>query len=53
MLFDCPECGLPTTVSPRGRVLSTSGMVEHVDVHCVTGHRFTGPAESLRVLLSR
>lgn len=51
MLFDCPECGLPATVSVRDRLSSTSGPVEHVDVHCAAGHRFLGPAESLRVLL--
>ncbi|WP_035812641.1 hypothetical protein [Jiangella gansuensis] len=52
MLFDCPECGLPATVTTRGHLPSTAGPVEHVQVHCVTGHRFLGPAESLRVVLS-
>ncbi|PSL06885.1 hypothetical protein CLV30_102274 [Haloactinopolyspora alba] len=53
MLFDCPECGLPATVTTRGQLRSTSGAVEHVDVHCVADHRFVGPAETLRVQLGR
>lgn len=53
MLFDCPECGLPATVTTRDRLPSTSGPVEHVDVHCVADHRFVGPADTLRVLLPR
>jgi hypothetical protein len=51
MLYDCPECGLPATVTVRARLSSTSGPVEHVDVHCVAKHRFVGPADTLRVLL--
>lgn len=53
MLYDCPDCGLPATVTSRGRLASTSGPVEHVFVHCVSGHRFLGPADTLRVLLPR
>lgn len=51
MFYDCPECGLPATVTPRGTLPGTSGPVEHVDVHCAAGHRFLGPADTLRVLL--
>ncbi|MGH8827727.1 MAG: hypothetical protein ACRDVZ_09080 [Jiangellaceae bacterium] len=53
MLFDCPECGLPATVTSRGQLPSTSGPMEHVDVRCAADHRFVGPADTLRVLLSR
>jgi hypothetical protein len=52
MLYDCPECGLPATVTHRSKLASTSGPVEHVDVHCVANHRFLGPADRLRVLLN-
>ncbi|NED96165.1 hypothetical protein G1H11_12680 [Phytoactinopolyspora alkaliphila] len=50
MLSDCPECGLPATVKSRGELSGTSGPVEHVDLHCVSDHRFLGPADRLRVL---
>lgn len=53
MLFDCPECGLPATVSHRVTLPSTSGRLEHVDVECVARHCFVGPADTLRVLLPR
>ncbi|WP_162606012.1 hypothetical protein [Jiangella aurantiaca] len=53
MLYDCPECGLPATVTPRGTFSSTSGPVEHVAVHCAADHRFLGPADTLRVLVPR
>jgi hypothetical protein len=46
-LYDCPECALPATVTPRGEYGSTSGPVEHVFVRCVIGHWFLGPAETL------
>jgi hypothetical protein len=51
MLYDCPDCGLPATVTSHGTLPGTSGPVEHVAVHCVSGHRFLGPADTLRVLL--
>ncbi|WP_053205882.1 hypothetical protein [Jiangella muralis] len=51
MLYDCPECALPATVTSRGRLSGTSGPVEHVAVHCVAGHRFLGPADTLRIVL--
>jgi hypothetical protein len=50
MFFDCPECGLPCTVEPRGHCAGTDGPVEMVFVHCVARHWFLGPAESLRRL---
>ncbi|WP_123788542.1 hypothetical protein [Phytoactinopolyspora halophila] len=53
MLYDCPECGLPATVTHRARLSSTSGQIEHVDVRCAADHRFLGPADRLRVLLPR
>lgn len=53
MLYDCPECGLPATVTSRGRLPGTSGPVEHVLVHCAANHRFLGPADTLLALLPR
>ena len=46
-LYDCPECALPATATPRGRWHSTDGPVDHVSVHCLGGHRFFGPADDL------
>jgi len=46
-LYDCPECALPATATPRGRWDSTHGPVDHVFVRCVTGHRFFGPVDML------
>lgn len=51
MLYDCPECGLPATVSRLGDLPSTDGSVEHVRVNCARDHRFVGPADRLRVTL--
>ncbi|GAB3419415.1 hypothetical protein GCM10027569_46150 [Flindersiella endophytica] len=51
MLYDCPECGLPATVTTRGRFASTAGPVEHVQVRCADAHHFLGPADTLRVRL--
>jgi hypothetical protein len=47
MLADCPECGLPATVTSQGRTASTGGPVEMVALRCVLAHWFLGPAESL------
>jgi hypothetical protein len=47
MLADCPECGLPATVTSRGRVASTGGPVEVVKLSCVLSHWFLGPADTL------
>lgn len=51
MLFDCPACGLPATVTSRGQLPSTDGPIEHVQVRCADAHLFFGPADRLRVLL--
>lgn len=51
MLYDCPECGLPATVTPHGSFGGTDPNVEHVRVHCAGDHRFFGPADRLQVLL--
>lgn len=51
MLFDCPECGLPCTVEPRGYCGSTDGPVEVVYVRCVNRHWFLGPADRLRLTI--
>lgn len=48
MLYDCPECGLPCSVDPRGRLGSTDGPVAHVFVRCCAGHWFLGPEDRLR-----
>jgi hypothetical protein len=47
MLADCPECGLPATVTRRGRAASTDGPVEVVGLRCVVAHWFLGPADTL------
>jgi hypothetical protein len=41
-LYDCPECALPATATPRG-----PGLIKHVYVRCVAGHWFLGPLEML------
>jgi hypothetical protein len=46
-LYDCPECALPATATPRDARLSTHGRVDHVFVRCVAGHWFLGPLEML------
>jgi hypothetical protein len=46
-LVDCPECGLPATVTTQGRAASTGGPVEMIVLHCVVSHRFLGPADML------
>jgi hypothetical protein len=50
MFFDCPECGLPCSVEPRGRCAGTDGSVEMVFVRCIARHWFLGPADRLRGL---
>jgi hypothetical protein len=50
-LHDCPECGLPATVTTKGHAASTAGPVELVSVRCVARHWFLGPADRLRLLL--
>jgi hypothetical protein len=47
MLADCPECGLPATVTSRGRAAGTAGPVETVLVRCVLAHWFLGAADTL------
>jgi hypothetical protein len=47
MLADCPECGLPATVTEHGRAASTGGPVEVVKLRCVVSHWFLGPASVL------
>jgi hypothetical protein len=47
MLADCPECGLPATVTGQGRAASTDGPVEVVKLRCVMLHWFLGPADTL------
>jgi hypothetical protein len=47
MLADCPECGLPATVTSLGRASGTSGPVEMVKLRCVLSHWFLGPADTL------
>lgn len=51
MLYDCPECGLPATVTTVGDAHGTSGPVEVVRVRCAGAHFFMGPGETLRRLL--
>jgi hypothetical protein len=51
MLYDCPECGLPAVVFPRGQLLGTDGPLDIVSVRCAAAHHFLGPADTLRVLL--
>lgn len=51
MLYDCPECGLPATVTQYGRAAGTDGPVEVVGVRCAAAHWFLGPGETLRRLL--
>ncbi len=50
MLYDCPECALPSTVEPRGWCASTGGPVEVVFVRCANRHWFLGPADRRRRL---
>ena len=45
MLYDCPECGLPATVTPYGAAASTDGPVDVVAVACVARHWFLGPGD--------
>ncbi len=47
MLADCPECGLPATVTKRGRAAGTSGPVDVIMLRCVLAHWFLGPADTL------
>ena len=47
MLADCPECGLPATVTNHGRVAGTGGPVEVVKLRCVLSHWFLGPVDTL------
>jgi hypothetical protein len=47
MLADCPECGLPATVTAQGRAASTDGPVEVVKLRCVMLHWFLGPTDTL------
>jgi hypothetical protein len=47
MLADCPECGLPATVTSHGRAASTDGPVEMVKLRCVILHWFLGSADTL------
>ena len=47
MLADCPECGLPATVTSHGRAAGTAGPVEVVKLRCVMLHWFLGPADTL------
>ena len=56
MFLDCPayldedgteRCGLPTEVSDRYAMSSTSGPTENVKICCPSGHRFNGPIEVL------
>jgi hypothetical protein len=47
MLADCPECGLPATVTAQCRAASTDGPVEVVKLRCVMLHWFLGPADTL------
>jgi hypothetical protein len=51
MLYDCPECGLPATVTVHGHAASTDGPVEMVALRCVDTHLFFGPGDRLRHLL--
>ncbi|GAA4685605.1 hypothetical protein [Phytohabitans rumicis] len=51
MLYDCPECGLPTTVTSQGKAAGSDGPVEVVGVRCVADHWFLGPGDTLRRLL--
>ncbi|MCW6006630.1 hypothetical protein K1W54_18885 [Micromonospora sp. CPCC 205371] len=53
MLYDCPECGLPATVTPYGQAAATDGPVEVVRVRCAAAHWFLGPGETLRRLIPR
>lgn len=47
MLADCPECGLPATVTTQGRAAGTGGPVEMIVLRCVIRHWFLGPADLL------
>jgi hypothetical protein len=51
MLYDCPECGLPATVTVHGHAASTDGPVEMVALRCAGTHLFFGPGDRLRHLL--
>jgi hypothetical protein len=48
VFHDCPECGLPATVTTQGHA---AGPVEFVKVRCVARHWFLGPADRLRMML--
>jgi hypothetical protein len=52
LFHDCPECGLPATVTTQGYAASTAGSVEVVSVLCVARHWFLGPADRLRTLFT-
>ncbi len=51
MLYDCPECGLPATVTEFGHATGTDGPVEVVALRCADTHFFFGPGDRLRHLL--
>ena len=44
-LVVCPQCGTTATVEWRDVAGSTSGPLEHLKIHCLTGHRFLMLAE--------
>jgi hypothetical protein len=43
----CPDCGQPAVVEWRTTIPSTGAPVEHLKIHCQSGHRFFMPAEGL------
>jgi hypothetical protein len=60
--FDCPayldetgsvRCGLPAEVEDEYTLQSTDGPLIGVRIRCLLGHHFNGPAEALRLPVSR
>lgn len=45
--LQCPDCGLPTTITDRFTLHGSPEPVEHIALVCVAGHRFTPPTDSL------
>jgi hypothetical protein len=47
-LTSCPQCGHPAEVVERTLLQGTDGPIEHVKVHCISGHWFKLPAGDIQ-----
>lgn len=47
MFTNCPECSDLAEILDRFVLESTDGLIEHVKIACIAGHRFTLPVDML------